>query len=286
MHHRFMGCILVVAVTLAFSPSTLPAQSAARKKTVRPAPPDLSGIWVSNYQPRDLRNPTGPGTASGLNWGKPRKGGGWGFLDYSMEQPSLQPWAAERLKIVREGTPDPYLQPIKELEPANNCMPSSMPWVYDSGTAMQLVQLPKKILMLFDQGGQWRQIHMDGRKNPEGAPEAYMGYSTGKWEGDTLVVETVGINELTWIDRIGHFHSDALRVVERIRRPSHDRLEIEFLFDDPKVYTKPWKGKKVFLLEPDRDLVEEFPCEDTWRQEYSRKLSEALGEKKGPHAGP
>ena len=130
------------------------AQTAPRSAAAK-APPNLSGTWVNRYQPRDLRNPTGPGTAGGLNWGKPRQGGGWSFLDYSMEQPKMQPWAEERFKIIREGTPDPYLQPIKELEPTMNCLPSSMPWVYDSGRAFELIQQPKKIVMLFEQGSQW-----------------------------------------------------------------------------------------------------------------------------------
>ena len=193
----------------------------------------------------------------------------------------MQPWAEERFKIIREGTPDPYLQPIKELEPTMNCLPSSMPWIYDSGRAFELIQQPKKVVMLFEQGGQWRIIHLDGRKNPEGAPDQFMGYSTGKWDGDTLVAETVGINDQTWIDRIGHIHTDALRVVERIRRIARDRLEIDFLFDDPKTYTQPWKGKKVFLLTQE-DLSEDFTCEDKWRDEYSEKLRQEFGDKKGP----
>src|ERR1051326_3634842 len=89
-----------------------------------------------------------------------------------------------------------------------------------------------------------------------------MGYSVGKWQGDKLGVDPVGINEKTWLDSAGTPHSDALHVVERFRRVSQDTLEVEFLFDDPKAFTKPWSAKKVYKLDPDTEFEEHLACED------------------------
>jgi hypothetical protein len=147
----------------------------------------------------------------------------------------------------------------------------------------ELIQTTRKIVMLFSTDGAWRQIFMDGRKNPEGAPDTFMGYSTGRWDGDTLVVETTGISDLTWIDRLGHPHSDALRVEERIRRVAPDRLDVDLLFDDPKTYAKPWKGKKIYYRQKaDVDITENFACEDIWTKEYPEKLHREIGETKAP----
>jgi hypothetical protein len=108
-----------------------------------------------------------------------------------------------------------------------------------------------------------RRIYMDGRGHPDGYPSTWMGHSIGKYEGNTLVVDTAAINETTWIDTLGHPHSDALHLVERIRRLNHDTLEIEVTFEDPKIYTRPWTGKKVYQLQPPNyELKEDVICEE------------------------
>ena len=90
-----------------------------------------------------------------------------------------------------------------------------------------------------------------------------MGYSVGKWEGDTLVVDTVGSNDKTWLDNVGHPHSDALHVVERIRRVDHDTLQIAFTVEDSKAYAKPWTtSSRTFKLKTAYDLTEEFCVPD------------------------
>ncbi len=254
--------------------------SAVRTSASRP---DISGIWRPRGQPMDFNDPKSRGLGAGLSkswYGKTFQGGGYGFLDSKMEQPIMLPWAEARYKAIRQGSYE-YLQPVKDLEPNSTCVPSNMPWVYDRGEPFEIIQTPNKVLMLFEKDGHWRQIFMDGRKNPEGAPDTFMGYSTGRWEGDTLFVETNGLNDLTWMDRLGHPHSDALRIEERIHRVAPNRLEIDFLFDDPKTYKKPWKGKKQFSLEK-TDLAETFVCEDRWRTEYPAKLRQEIGDTKGP----
>ena len=79
----------------------------------------------------------------------------------------------------------------------------------------------------------------------------------------------MNLNDLTWLDGLSHPHSDALHVIERIRRVAQDRLDIEFLFEDPKAYTKPWKGKKIFFLKPNWEIMEYMTCEDRWTDEMA-----------------
>jgi hypothetical protein len=90
-----------------------------------------------------------------------------------------------------------------------------------------------------------------------------MGYSVGRWEGDTLVVDTIGLNDKTWLDNVGHPHSDALHVVERIRRVDHDTLQVTFTIEDPKAYTSPWTTpSRTFKLRPTYELTEAFCVPD------------------------
>jgi hypothetical protein len=101
-----------------------------------------------------------------------------------------------------------------------------------------------------------------------------MGDSIGKWEGDTLVVDTVGFNDKTWLDNDGHPHSEDLHVVERIRRASHDTLTFDITIDDPKAYTKSWSGHMIFELKPGWNLGE-MVCEDNITFSDMQKKSEA-----------
>jgi hypothetical protein len=105
------------------------------------------------------------------------------------------------------------------------------------------------------------QIFTDGRPHDTALGPLWMGDSIGHWEGDTLVTDTVNFNDKTWLDRIGHPHSDQLHVIERIRRVDRDHLVDEITIDDPKAYTKPWTGTIYFALKPKWTLAEEF-CED------------------------
>ena len=271
MPNRLNSLKLALAALLVTAPG-LPAQTGKpREAAGKNTPTDLTGIWFSNYQPRDLKNPTGLGVMNRPSRFREGGTGGFGFVDYSMEPPPMTPWAEERYKIAREGVKDPFEKGIDSVDPFSNCLPAGMPRLYDRGYPFEIVQTPQRIMMMFEEGGHARPIYLDGRKHPEGAPPTFWGHSVGRWDGDTLVVEVVGMNDLTWLDGLGHPHSDALKVTERIRRVSHDRLEIDFAFDDPKAYTRRWKGKKVFLLKPNWEIMPSAGCEDTLSEEFARK---------------
>ena len=118
-----------------------------------------------------------------------------------------------------------------------------------------------------------RRIYLDGRKIPENYPLTYMGFSTGRYDGDTLVVDTAGLSDLTWLDRTGIPHSDALHVTERMRRAAQGLLEITFRFDDPKAFARPWEGKKTYELKPDWEILENIGyCEDRFQYTFSKKV--------------
>src|SRR5204863_9563671 len=117
------------------------------------------------------------------------------------------------------------------------CKPTGVPAINTSPIPYKIVQTPQLILILYEDGVQFRQIFMDGRQPVKDAEPRWMGYSTGKWEGDTLVVETTGFNDKHWLDRMGHPHSDALHVTERIRRKDFGHMDIAITINDPKAYT-------------------------------------------------
>src|SRR5262249_32746557 len=109
----------------------------------------------------------------------------------------------------------------------------------------------------------WRQIFTDGRKVPDDAMPTYDGYSVGHWEGDTLVVQSVGFNDKIWMDYLGDPRSDALRLTEYYKRVDARTLSISVTIDDPKAYTKPWIGKpKLYVLKPEWDIMEWYCTPD------------------------
>ncbi len=215
----------------------LPTLILAQESGTTRATPDLSGVWSV------VQEPDGPGVAI-----------------LTLEEPPLQPWAMEIYKRNRMGVTDPREGGRDEWDPNNYCFPPgpTRAMIY---YPFEVLQAPNKVVMLFEVGNGVRHIFMDGREHPEGWPFGWMGHSIGKWDGDSLVVDTVGLNDRTWIDRGGAPHSNALHVVERIRRVDHDTLEVEILLEDPKAFTKPWGGKRVYQLRPDWDIIESVQCE-------------------------
>jgi hypothetical protein len=131
----------------------------------------------------------------------------------------------------------------KAYDPEGFCLPPGGPRAFATPYPAEFIQRRDRIIVIFEGGGHvWREIHMDGRPHPEGNAlnPTYFGHSVGYWEGDTLVVDTVGFNEKTWIDYGGHMHTDQLRTIERITRPNRDTLQYEATIIDPGAYSEPW----------------------------------------------
>ena len=128
--------------------------------------------------------------------------------------------------------------------PSDNCLPVGIPAAGLVSEPNKIVQSPRLIVIIFESDGTLRQIYTDGRALPkEFDLPAWLGYSVGKWERDTLVVETAGFNDKSWLDLMGHPHSEALRIAERYHRRDFGHLDVEMTFDDPQMYTKPFTIK-------------------------------------------
>jgi hypothetical protein len=130
-------------------------------------------------------------------------------------------------------------------DPQGFCLPPGGPRMFGTPYPSEIIQdrERERIVVIFEGGAHvWREIHMDGRPLPkrEELNPTYFGYSVGRWEGDTLVVETTGFNEKTWINFNGTMHTDQLTTVERISRPNRDTLHYEATIDDPGAYSAPW----------------------------------------------
>jgi hypothetical protein len=196
--------------------------------------PDLSGIWQAEDQTyfRDL--------AAGL----------------SPEDVVLTPWAQalQKQREERDHADDPLAK----------CLPHGVPRVNTNGMfPFKVIQTPTLIVILYEQLGLFRQIFLDGRKLGLDPNPAWLGYSTGKWDGDTLVVETSGFNDKTWLDTFkGRPASELLHVTERFRRTSFGNMEVRATIDDPKAFTHPWTTtpQKMHLLLGTEIL--EFSCNE------------------------
>lgn len=175
--------------------------------------------------------------------------------------------------------------PGETNDPVNFCDPQGFPRenLFQLRTT-QILQTPLKILILYEFDRIWRVIWTDGRKLPENPEPRWFGYSVGHWVDDnTLVVETSGIDERSWLDLVGRPHSRDLRVEERFRRVDHDHLAWTVTIDDPKMYTRPWLALDKFpmkLMPPDFD-VREMICSPSESSEYDKLIGNRVSERNG-----
>ena len=159
--------------------------------------------------------------------------------------------------------------------PMTRCMPHGVPDAMTvAGLPFKILQVPGVTLVLFEEFHVYRQLFTDGRKLPVDPDPAWYGYSVGRWEGDTFVVETAGFKEGSWLDNSGHPHSDALKLTERFRRLNFGRMELVVTVDDPKVYTKTWTSDTLrFNLQPDTELLEHL-CENNRDLDHLQEIWE------------
>ena len=200
--------------------------------------PDLSGIWlgkgIQSLSPSDPMGKKKPGTE--------------GDIPYT-------PWAITRMKSERPAT-GPDQDFAKTTDPAlRYADPDGYPRASIHPMRFKIVQTPDYVYQLWEYNKSWRQIALN-RPHSEVPDISWFGESVGKWEGDTLVVDSVGFKDSTWLDPIGHPHTEDLHMIERIRRVDPETLVFNFTFDDPKAYTKPWDGQLTFKLKNDGIMTE------------------------------
>lgn len=192
--------------------------------------------------PAPAAPPPGPPDLSGI-WG-PR------FVQSIAEDPPMLPETLARYKSTR-GEDDPLVK----------CEPPGIPRLMNLAFPFEIVQTREIVYFLFEYDQHVRRVFIDG-KHPENPDPAWLGHSIGRWEGNTLVVDTIGFRDTTWLDMRGHLHSDALHVIERFTRSEDGKsLQHDVTIDDPKMYSKPWQSvTKSHTLRPDM-TIQEFICE-------------------------
>ena len=232
---------------------TVPRSADGQVNLNAPAPraidgkPDLSGVWET------VRGGTTQVIAGPEVHPLKRTSQFWNIgagLDGDLP---LQPWAAElRASRVAANSKD---------NPDAHCLPIGLTQLHNHPQPRKIIQTPSVIVVLYEANGGVRQIFTDGRKVPADDPQPWWyGYSVGRWEGDTLVVETSGFRDGGWLDVNGAPLTDAAKVTERFRRVSYGQLEIDVTVDDPKAYTRPWTARTIRQqLMPGDELIE-FIC--------------------------
>jgi hypothetical protein len=215
--------------------------------------PDLSGVWQAEYAP--------PGEDERLF--------GDVFKDFVVPGDDPRTFSKYFLNILADFKPEeaPIRAEAAELarrnsesardNPSAQCLPQGMVRAdLLSYNPFKILQTPGEIAILYEVDNTYRQIYTDGRKLPADPEPAWLGYSVGRWEGDTLVVDSAGFNDRSWLDAFGHPHSEALRIQERFHRRDFGHMDLELTIDDPKMYTKPFTVKATEVLIPDSDVLE------------------------------
>ncbi len=244
----------LVAQWLNYPDARTPRTKDGKPNLTAPAPrmngkPDLSGVWqAERTSPGELSSVLGANYVTqqvdSNDLAKHALDVFWGLKP---EEEPLQPEAAAILK-----------QRGKLEAPTTRCLPSGVPmgaFIY----AFKMIQTPQEIVTLSGIGDPPRQIYIDGRRLPQDPQPSWMGYSAGKWDGDTLAVETIGVTEASWLDGSGHPRSESMHITERYRRRDFGHMDLEVTFEDPKYYTRPFTFRTSFNLLPDSDVLE-FVC--------------------------
>lgn len=180
-------------------------------------------------------------------------------------------WAKTKFNAAKPSE-GPNSVTIAELnDPFYRCYPPGVPRIYLHPFAMEIVQTPKEVIELFEYDHLARHIYIDGRPHPEDPDPTWMGNSIGHWEGDTLTVDSIGFNDKSWIDRVGHPHSEKLHVIERFRRVNQNTIQMDLTLEDPMAYTKVIKKQFVFLYQPKWDILEHVCIDNAEFLEFNKR---------------
>jgi hypothetical protein len=185
--------------------------------------PDLNGVWQIPYTPDMSR---------GVEGGLPFTA--WGQQEWKNYDPAKFDYTA-------------------------HCLPAGLTRLVNTPTPLEIVQTPKKFAILFEGFTDFISVPTDGRAHPKDLEPTWNGHSVGRYEGDTLVIDSVGFNDRSRLDTIGHPHSDQMHVIQRLTRADEKTIDFEITIDDPKTYSRPFTNKRKFTLRPDWELME-YSC--------------------------
>jgi hypothetical protein len=210
-------------------------------------PHDLTGVWGGSGE--YLGTPPPPLTA-------------WGKALFDSYKPSYGPRA---------------IPPALGNDPTGKCDPLGFPRIFFAGVR-EFFQVPGRMLQVYEHNRVYREIWTDGSPLPEDPDPRWLGWSVGKWEGDTFVVNSIGFDDRTWLDHFGNPHSDEMKLEERYRRVAKGALEVTMTIDDPKTYTKPWVSSKMILRlqPPDFKIREEF-CVPSEEDAFNKGVRDPAG---------
>jgi hypothetical protein len=228
-------CLAALVALSLFTAAVSAQQPPAPNSAPAPAPKrDLSGLW--HYQGTGASEPIAPDNLI----------------------PPMTPWAQARFDTERPGY-GPRRAPGGN-DPILHCDPIGFPRIMFLNTPFEFVQVPGRVIQFFEHEHEYRSIWTDGRSLPTDADPAWYGYAIGHWEGDnTLVVESAGFNDKTWLGSTGYPHSDEMRITERYHRIDHDTIAYDITVTDPRAYTKPIVGPhRIMKLRPHDEMVEEI----------------------------
>jgi hypothetical protein len=239
----FASLLPAAAQWLHYPTAGIPRNADGKPNLTAPAPKapdgklDLSGLWI----------PTRAGARI------PPEQRSYASLQYFMGGAMIPPMLPEADALYRKR-----LAVYGAGRPSEHCMPHGIPDAMLVPGPVKFVQNPGVTFLLYEEFNHFRQVFTDGRDFPADMTPAWFGYSIGKWDGDTFVVDTKGYNDQTWLDDAGHPHTDALHTTERFRRRDFGHLELQVTIDDPKAYTKPWTATIQLNYMPDTEMIEDL----------------------------
>jgi hypothetical protein len=240
-------CMLAVPAALLFAaalPAQAPQESSAGATAAAPdvAAANFSGIWMTHAPPSP-------------------KPANYSITDLTRGEISMTPYGKAKFAEAKPTFGAKAYSIADSNEPTFQCFPPGVPAVYTYLYPVQIVPTQGEVILLYEYDHQVRHVYTDGRPHPPDVQPTWMGHSIGHMDGDAFVIDTVGFNDRSWLDRFGHPHSDQLHLTERFQRVGADLMRIDLTIDDPKTYTQPWSSQLFYQHKPNWGLLE-YLCTD------------------------
>jgi hypothetical protein len=243
---------------------SVPRKADGKVNMTAPAPrlangkPDLSGVWMTAEPNRGngrgtqppVNVPDEPGDQKNITASRQMR-------NIGVDLPGGLPYQPWQLPIVKERTDNEAID-----DPHIRCLPDNFLRAYGLPHLLKFVHSPQLLVVLNEMNAGYRQVFTDGRPLPKDPNPSWQGYSSAQWSGDTLVIDTIGLRDDTWIDWNGSALTEAAKVREEIRRPDFGHLEIKVTVDDPKAYTRPWSVTLKQRIVVDAELIDEICLEN------------------------
>jgi hypothetical protein len=243
----------IAAQWLGYATAGVPRRADGSVDMYAPAPrmangkPDLSGIWISENTPEGEETPSDVFTLPSSRY----------MQDMGADMPDGLPYQDWQLPIVAERTENLAID-----DPHIRCLPDNFLRAYGLPHMLKFVQKPDILIVLNEMNAGYRQIFTDARALPEDPSPSWQGYSAGTWDGDTLVIDTIGVRNDTWIDWNGSVITEDARVREEFTRPDFGHMRIRVTVDDPTAYTEPWSVTLTQRIVVDGELIDEICLEN------------------------